>query len=262
MERSADCFSWSWGAWGALIPFIGPYFGLTIGSDQTWDWSSGRLWLSVVPGVVAFVGGFLLLTSAHRAGAAVGAWLAIAAGAWFVVGPTVSRLWNDGTSAAGAPAGDTNRQVLELLTMFEGLGVLIAVLGAFALGRLAVRGVRDAELAREADLERERETAHEDTAAAAEDERFHRDRPVARRRPVAERSGVTDSEPPSMSTGSGASAAAGEEPTRIARTSPPPADAAAPTERAGAVRADPMSADNAPAETRRSGGLLGRLRRS
>src|SRR3954452_5373708 len=88
------------GAWGALIPFIGPYFGLTIGSDQTWDWSSGRLWLSVLPGVAAFVGGFLLLTSAHRARAAVGAWLAIAAGAWFVVGPTVSRLWNDGTSAA------------------------------------------------------------------------------------------------------------------------------------------------------------------
>ena len=86
------------GAWGALIPFIGPYFGLTIGSDQTWDWSSGRLWLSVVPGVAAFVGGFLLLTSAHRARAAVGAWLAIAAGAWFVVGPT-GRSTSCGTTA-------------------------------------------------------------------------------------------------------------------------------------------------------------------
>ena len=145
------------GAWGALVPFIGPYFDLVIGSDQSWDWSSGRFWLSVLPGVVTFLGGVLLLTSAHRARAGVGAWMAIAAGAWFVVGPTVSMLWNDGQSAAGEPAGGINQRVLELLTMFSGLGAVIVALGAFALGRLAVRSVRDAELARAAEVERERE---------------------------------------------------------------------------------------------------------
>lgn len=132
------------GVWGAVIPFVGPYFGLVIGSDQTWDWTWGRFWLSILPGAAAFFGGLLLLTSAHRARAAIGAWLAIAGGVWFVVGPTLSMLWNDGVSATGAAAGDTGRRVLELLTMYLGLGVLIATLGAFALGRLMVRGVRDA----------------------------------------------------------------------------------------------------------------------
>jgi hypothetical protein len=144
------------GAWGALIPFIGPYFDVSVGTDQTWDWWTGRLWLSVLPGVVAFVGGFLTFRSAHRATAGFGAWMAIAAGAWLAVGPTVSMLWNDGTSAAGAPLGSTNERVLETLVMFEGLGVVIAILGAFALGRLAVRSVKDVELAREAELARER----------------------------------------------------------------------------------------------------------
>lgn len=159
------------GAWGALVPFIGPYFDLVVGSDQTWDWSAGRLWLSVLPGVVAFVGGLLLLTSAHRARAAIGAWMAIAAGAWLVVGSTVSRLWNDGASAGGAPAGGTSQQVLELLTYYLALGALIAALGAFALGRLTVRGVRDAELEREREIERrgddDRFTREADTAPPA-----------------------------------------------------------------------------------------------
>ena len=55
------------GAWAALIPFIGPYFDVSMGTDQTWHWTTGRLWLSVIPGVVTFVGGFLLSSSAHRA---------------------------------------------------------------------------------------------------------------------------------------------------------------------------------------------------
>jgi hypothetical protein len=164
------------GAWGALAPFIGPYFNLVFGPDKTWHWTSGRLWLSVVPGVAAFVGGLLLLTSAHRARAGFGAWLALLAGAWFVVGPTVSFLWNDGVSATGSAAGGSTRRVIELLAMYDGVGVLIAILGAFALGRLAVRSVRDVELAREA-------ARPDDPVARRQDERFDRDREPA---PVAD----------------------------------------------------------------------------
>ncbi len=142
------------GAWGALVPFIGPYFDLVVGPDDTWNWSSDRFWLSVLPGIVAFVGGLILLQSAHRGGASLGAWMGIAAGAWFTLGPLISRLWTaDGASALGQPAGGTNRQVLELLVMYAGLGVLMAAIAAFALGRLAVRSVRDVELAEEAELE-------------------------------------------------------------------------------------------------------------
>jgi hypothetical protein len=163
------------GAWGALVPFIGPYFDVSIGTDSTWDWSNGRLWLSIIPGVVAFIGGLWLMTSAHRANASLGAWMGILSGAWFVVGPSVSRLWNDGAVAVGNPIGGTNRQVLEILVSYYALGAAIIALGAFALGRLAVRSVRDVELA-------EAEAAERERAA-----RFDREDEVARREPVAAR---------------------------------------------------------------------------
>ena len=76
--------------------------------------------------------------------------LALAGGVWFVVGPTLSKLWTSGSALAGQagnPAGSESRQVLELLTMFYGAGAAIIALAAFALGRLAVRSVRDVELA-------------------------------------------------------------------------------------------------------------------
>jgi len=138
------------GLWGALIPFIGPSFDYAIGSTDSWDWSAGRFWLSVLPGVVAIVGGLMLMTSARRPTASLGAMLGVAAGAWFIVGPTVSRWWNDGISQAGTPHGSTTTQVLAELGWFLALGALILFFAATALGRLSVRSVRDIELAEEA----------------------------------------------------------------------------------------------------------------
>ncbi|HXS45580.1 MAG TPA: hypothetical protein VN751_13210 [Solirubrobacteraceae bacterium] len=145
------------GAWGAIVALIGPSIDLTIGSDSTWDLTTGRVLLEVLPGLAVVAGGLILLLSAHRAKAALGGWLALAGGVWFVVGPTLSRLWSSGDGPAGqigSAAGSESRQVLELLTMLSGLGAAIIALAAFALGRLAVRSVRDVELARERELER------------------------------------------------------------------------------------------------------------
>lgn len=138
------------GLWGALIPFIGPSFHYAIGSTRSWDWSAGRFWLSVLPGVVAIVGGLMLMTSARRPTASLGAMLGVAAGAWFIVGPTVSRWWNGGVDQAGLPHGSTTTQVLAELGWFLALGALILYFAASALGRLSVRSVRDMELAQEA----------------------------------------------------------------------------------------------------------------
>ena len=33
------------GAWGALIPFIGPMFDFAFSPDQAWAWTTGRGWL-------------------------------------------------------------------------------------------------------------------------------------------------------------------------------------------------------------------------
>ncbi len=139
------------GIWGALIPFIGPYFNYayTYGDAPatTWTWSTGRLWLEVVPGAAAAVGGLILLMTANRASALFGGWLASAAGAWFVVGPIVSRLWGGEAADAGQAIGGTKRQVIEQLGFFSGLGVVILFLAAHAAGRITVRSLRDLEAA-------------------------------------------------------------------------------------------------------------------
>jgi len=138
------------GAVGALAPFIGPAINLTIGPDQTFHMTAGRFWLSLLPGVVVVLGGLMTLTSANRAGAVLGAQIALAGGVWFLVGPTLSHLWTDQTGAlgqAGVPAGREARQTLEVLIYFYGIGAAITALAAMALGRLTVRSVRDVEYA-------------------------------------------------------------------------------------------------------------------
>jgi hypothetical protein len=138
------------GAWGALVPFIGPAIGLTIGPDTTFEMTAGRFWLSLLPGVVVALGGLMTLTSANRASAVLGAQLALAGGLWFLVGPTLSHAWSDMPGAlgqAGFAKGGEARRSLEVLLYFYGIGAAITTLAALALGRLSVRSVRDVEYA-------------------------------------------------------------------------------------------------------------------
>jgi hypothetical protein len=135
------------GLWGGLIPFVGPYFDFAYTPDSAWVSTSGRLWLEVLPAAATVLGGLILLSSANRAIAMFGAWVAALGGAWFVVGGPVSTLWTaKHVNAAGAPVGSVGRQVAEQLAFFTGLGVVITFFAALALGRLAVVGVRDAAL--------------------------------------------------------------------------------------------------------------------
>jgi hypothetical protein len=131
------------GLWAALIPFVGPYFNYQIGTTSTWDWSMDRLWLSVLPGAAAALGGLIMLYSTRRSTASLGGLLALAGGLWLVGGPTVSMLWNDGTSATGAAIGDNGTRVLELLGFFYGAGALITLFSAYGLGFLAALPVVD-----------------------------------------------------------------------------------------------------------------------
>ena len=136
------------GAWGALIPFVGPYFHYAYTPDKAWRYTTGRLWLEILPGVAAALGGFIVLSSARRPLAILGAFVAALGGAWFVVGNLVSALWNHGIPEAGIPVGgNLTRLALEDLGFFIGLGVIIVFFAALALGRFAVVGVKDAALA-------------------------------------------------------------------------------------------------------------------
>ena len=130
------------GVWGALVPFVGPYFDFAFTPDREWAWTAARGWLEVLPGAVTAVGGFLLLSSRNRFTAMLGGWLTVFAGAWFVVGRALAGPLGLGDAGSPVAATETKRVVLEL-AYFYGLGVLIVFLGAIALGRLSIRSARD-----------------------------------------------------------------------------------------------------------------------
>jgi hypothetical protein len=160
------------GAWGALIPFIGPYFDFSYTPDTAWTWTSARGWLEVLPGAATFVGGLLLLLSSSRAMTMLGAWLGIAGGAWFIVGPDLQRAWNIGSP--GVPAGTSDGiHAAETLVMFSGLGAIILFLAAAAFGRLSVVSPRDVRAA-----ERRQELAARDVEAGTARDAAPRDVPT------------------------------------------------------------------------------------
>jgi hypothetical protein len=130
------------GIWGALIPFIGPYFDFTYTPDDPWVWTAARGWLQVLPGVAAIVGGLLMLMSRNRVVASFGGWLSVAAGVWFVIGPVLADLLRLGDIGEPVATSDLKRALLQL-TFFYGLGALILFFAATSLGRLSVRSARD-----------------------------------------------------------------------------------------------------------------------
>ena len=69
------------GIWGALIPFVGPYFDYSFGTNSTWHYTADRLWLNILPGALAVVAGIMLMTASRRHYGALGGWLAVTAGA-------------------------------------------------------------------------------------------------------------------------------------------------------------------------------------
>jgi hypothetical protein len=139
------------GLWGGLIAFVGPYFHFAYTPGTSWTYTSGRLWLEILPGAATVLGGLILTASRVRPVAMFGAWVAALAGAWFAVGRVLSPLWNaHGTVALGTPIGGSVTRTLVELTYFTGLGVIIVFLAALSIGRLTVIGVRDARLSERA----------------------------------------------------------------------------------------------------------------
>ena len=152
MRRSRGAFSGFLlillGLWGALIPFVGPYFDYAYTPDKAWTYNTGRLWLELLPGAAVFLGGVLLMVARGRHTALFGALLAAAAGAWFALGTVLSPLWNHHIPMGGSPAGSSvYMRIMEQLGFFTALGVVIVFVAAVALGRIASvpSGIREIE---------------------------------------------------------------------------------------------------------------------
>jgi hypothetical protein len=143
------------GAWGGLAPFVGPYFRFAYTPDKAWAYTSGRLWLSIVPGAAALVGGLLVTFASHRGVGIFGAVLAALGGAWFIVGVPVAQVIVVNPSISpGAPLARSvgsisvaKWQFFEGFGFFTATGILILFFGALALGRFSVVGVKDAAMA-------------------------------------------------------------------------------------------------------------------
>jgi hypothetical protein len=189
------------GLWGALMPLIGPSFHFGFAPDKAWHFTSGRVWLQIVPGAAVFLGGLIALGSGNRAFAAFGAWLAALGGAWFTVGVPLSGLWaGHNATRLGQALGDTTRQVTEQLTLLYGLGVISVFLAAVALGRLAVVGVKDAALAEQTTERTARDipAPERDTTVPPAGERRPADPTVEERRPFLPRRKARDHDTPSV----------------------------------------------------------------
>jgi hypothetical protein len=152
MRRSRGAFSGFLlillGLWGALIPFVGPYFHYAYTPDTAWTYSTARLWLEILPGAAVVLGGFLLMIATGRHIALFGALLAAAAGGWFALGTVLSPLWNNHVTMGGSPASSTQyMRIMEQLGFFTALGLVIVFIAAAALGRIAsvTSGIRTVE---------------------------------------------------------------------------------------------------------------------
>ena len=130
------------GAWVAAVPYVGPHFHYSVGATETWHWTAGRVWLSLVPGVVTIVAGAVLVVATRRGTLVVASSVAASAGIWIVIGPQTSLLWH-GTMQAGPAAGGVHRRLLEVLGYSLLSGCLIAVVASFTLGRSSVASVED-----------------------------------------------------------------------------------------------------------------------
>jgi hypothetical protein len=147
------------GLWGGLAPFVGPYFHFGFTPDKAWAYNSGRLYYSAVPGAAVLLGGLVTLLTRNRAVGVIGGLLAVLGGAWFALGEGFVTVVLKQTSIsigtpigpAGAPgfvftagsAAPPIRTYLEQLTLFSGLGVLIAAVGALAIGRFSMLAAKD-----------------------------------------------------------------------------------------------------------------------
>ncbi|HEY2505900.1 MAG TPA: hypothetical protein VGI58_05250 [Streptosporangiaceae bacterium] len=138
------------GLWGAIAPFVAPYVHYGFTPDQTWHLNSGRLYYSVIPGGVALLGGLAALLTRNRGVGVVGGLLGVLGGAWFILGQQFMLAVLKKTVAVGTPIhpagvfGPTSLHVyLDSVALFTGVGVLVLLFGALAMGRFSMVGAKD-----------------------------------------------------------------------------------------------------------------------
>jgi hypothetical protein len=126
------------GAWGGIVPFVGPLFGFSGDGSGSWRWSLAHALLSLAPGAVTVAAGALVMLSGRAlyrpGGLKMGGLLAAVCGAWFVVGPVAWPVLEHTSFFVGA---SPIHELAYWVGYALGPGTLLAALGAFVLGRPA-----------------------------------------------------------------------------------------------------------------------------
>ena len=125
-------------AWGGIVPFVGPLFGFGAYSSSAWTWDYPNVLLGALPGLVGVLAALLMLgrmpaasVGRGRGSMLLGGLLAVAAGAWFVFGPT-SWLVMQGTEYFRATS---HLRLLAYEAGYSiGTGLIVATGGACAIG--------------------------------------------------------------------------------------------------------------------------------
>lgn len=139
------------GAWGGLGPFVAPYFRYGFKPDQAWAYSSGRFFLSALPGAVTLLAGLTIMVTRGRVIGGSGAVIAALAGAWFIAGASLLSLLpaQDRVTAGQPIQAGSAAATLAQLGLFTGVGMLVLCFAGLALGRFSLAAVRDLTIADE-----------------------------------------------------------------------------------------------------------------
>jgi hypothetical protein len=124
------------GAWGGIVPFVGPIFGFSADGSSSWTWNLAHALLFLAPGATAVIAGLLIIAkgrSPRRRSLVFCGLIAAAAGAWFVVGPLAWPVL-EGTAYFHSGASAL-RELAYWIGYSLGTGGLLVALGSFVLGR-------------------------------------------------------------------------------------------------------------------------------
>jgi hypothetical protein len=124
------------GAWAGIVGFVGPEFGYNATTAVAWSWTTTNWLLHLLPGVVAFVAGLMVLSearalSASRGSLAMAGTLTIAAGAWLVIGPVAAHVFQ--SAPAYGPSTESLAALANKVGADLGPGLLLAAFGAMSL---------------------------------------------------------------------------------------------------------------------------------
>ena len=126
------------GAWVFVAPLEGPYFCFGFDTSSKWEFTTDHWLLSLVPGLALFAAG-LLMTVRSRAIGWLAGLIAVAAGVWLVIGPTLHPTWSSHVFSP-LPGGEW-KTAARWIADFYGPGALAIYLGAQAQGLLERRSV-------------------------------------------------------------------------------------------------------------------------